>query len=839
MTEFYTNVYQRGNALYVRGVDDGRRFNQKVDFRPTLWTGSRNENATDKWKTLEGEDVFAFQPGSMNDCREYLEKYKGISNMKTYESPGHAYQYIAENYKGGIRWDPNDVSVFTIDIETEVEGGFPDPHLADEVIQLITVKDTRHAKLVTFGLYAYVNTRNDVTYIQCNSEQHLLKEFIIWWQHNYPDAITGWNSRFFDLVYLYNRMTKVVGESLARKLSPWGQCRLVEVKQFGTHDAPRLKLSIAGIADLDYIELYKKFTYKVQESYKLDYIAFVELGERKLENPGKDFKDFYTNHWQTFVDYNIKDVELVDRLDAKMKLMDLVLTMAYDAKVNYEDVFSPVKTWDIIIYNHLNDQKIIVPPRKGGEKASQFEGAYVKDPLVGKHHWAVSLDLNSMYPMLMVQYNMSPETISDLKLDVSVEELLLQECDLTPAIERNLAVAANGWCFSKEKRGLLPTLAQLYYDRRVVYKRAMIKVKQEFEATQNPALKMEISRLDNLQMGMKILINSLYGACGNSWFRYFDVRIAEGITLSGQLSIRWIANKLNLYFDKLLKTDGVDRVVLIDTDSVVLTLNDLVQKVYGANCTASLPTTKVIEFLDRISEDKLQPFIDKSYQELADNMNAYEQKMQMKRENLVDVMISVSKKRYIMNVHNSEGVQYAEPQLKVMGLQMVKSSTPAVIRVKLKDLLKTILTGTEADVQQYVADFREEFNAMPVEAISFPRGVTNLKQYTGSPIYAKGTPIAVRAALLHNHYVKALGLTKQYQPILEKSKIKFIYLNPQNPIREDVIGYVDHLPKEFGLHEYVDYDKMFDKVYVDAVQGILDAIGWSAEHRSSLEDFFE
>jgi DNA polymerase elongation subunit (family B) len=526
-------------------------------------------------------------------------------------------------------------------------------------------------------------------------------------------------------------------------------------------------------------------------------------------------------------------VELVDRLEDKMKLIELIVTMAYNAKINYEDVFSPVKMWDAIIYNHLLQKNIVVPQKSHSQKVEAFEGAFVKDPIIGAHNWVASFDLASLYPHLIMQYNMSPETLTDIRLDVDVERLLSAEFKM-PYYPQDLAVTANGWCYRKDVRGFLPELMEKMYQDRSKYKKQMLAVQQEFEKDKgNNNLRKEISRLNNMQMAGKIALNSLYGALGNSWFRYFDLRMAEGITTSGQLSIRWMADRLNAFMNKTLKTEGEDFVIAIDTDSIYLALGKLVEK----TCP-NKTTDQTIKYLDRICAEVFMPFIDKGYQELAEYMNAYQQKMQMKREVLADKAIWTAKKRYILNVHNSEGVQYAQPKLKVVGLEVNKSSTPAIIRKKLKDTIQVILNKTEPELQKYIADFREEFNAMPLEVISFPRGVNNLKQYTGSPIYAKATPIAVRAALLHNHYIKKLGLTKQYQPILEGSKIKFIYLNPQNPIREDVIGYIDHLPKEFGLHEFIDYDKMFDKVYVDAVKIILDAIGWDTEHRSSLEDFF-
>ena len=831
MAEFYTNVYQRGNALYVRGVEDGRRYNRKVDFRPTLWTESKASTAGSKWKTLTGKTVYEIQPGSIYDCKEYIERYKEVENMAIYESPGNVYQYIADNYKGEIDFDLTDITVFTVDIETETEYGFPDIATANEVIQLITIKDTRRQNLITWGLRDFNNDLPHVEYRVFRNEQAMLTDFIAWWQHNCPDVVTGWNSSLFDVTYMYNRMCRVIGDTLANKLSPWGQVRQSEVDLGGRK---AIKTHIAGVASLDYLDLYKKFTYSNQESYKLDHIAYVELNERKLENPGKTFKDFYTDHWDTFVRYNVRDVELVDKLDDKMKLMDLALTLAYAAKVNYEDVFGPVKTWDVIIYNYLNDQNVVIPRRKDGTKSQAFEGAYVKDPLVGKHNWAMSFDLNSLYPHLIMQYNMSPETITDLRLNTSVDRLLTKEVDLSEAVERDYAVAANGWCFSKEKRGLLPTLMQLYYDKRVIYKKQMIKAKQDYEVTKDPQLKKDISRLNNLQMAMKILLNSAYGACGNAYFRYFDMRIAEGITISGQLSIRWIANKLNTFMDKTMKTRDKDRIVLIDTDSVVMTMEDLIEKV-----CPNKSTDDRIKYMDKIAEDVIQPFIDKSYEELADYMNAYEQKMQMKRENLVDTMISVSKKRYVMSVHNSEGVQYKEPQLKIMGLQMVKSSTPAVIRDKLKDSLQTILRGTEADVQQYVADYRAQFKQLSIEEIAFPRGINDVrKYYSDTTIYQKATPIHVRGALLYNHHLKRLGLDKQYPLIREGDKIKFVYLRKPNVFHEDCIGFPDKLPPEFNLTEYIDYDKMFEKTFTDAIQNILDSLGWSAEQKATLEDFF-
>jgi DNA polymerase elongation subunit (family B) len=320
---------------------------------------------------------------------------------------------------------------------------------------------------------------------------------------------------------------------------------------------------------------------------------------------------------------------------------------------------------------------------------------------------------------------------------------------------------------------------------------------------------------------------------GNQYFRYFDLRMAEGITTSGQLSIRWMANKLNAFMNKTLKTEGKDFVIAIDTDSIYLTLEQLVESA----CEGKTDEQK-IKFMDKICEDVFQPFIDKGYQELAEYMNAYSQKMQMKREVLADKGIWTAKKRYVLNVHNSEGVQYAKPKIKVMGLEMVKSSTPAVIRDKLRDSLNVILRGNQSELHSYIIDFREQFNKMPVEEIAFPRGVNGMRQYAGSPIYTKGTPIHVRGSLLFNHYLTRKGLEKKYQAIRDGDKIRFVYVSKPNPFNEDVIAFPQELPKEFGLHQFIDYDKQFEKTFLDALTSVIEPLGWSVEEKSSLEDFF-
>ena len=826
--EFYTSVHTVGDRVLVRGYENGRPYNRRIDFYPTMYVNSKNPS---KWKTLDDIYVEEVKPGTIRETRDFVKRYDGVVGFSVYGNTNYAYQYISDTYEGDVHWDMEQFRVFTIDIETKTEYGFPDIKTANEEILLITVKDLQSKKIITFGTREFYHQREDLHYSFAHTEMQMLKDFIIWWQQNYPDVITGWNTDFFDMPYLIRRIERELGESFSKKISPWG---LINERKTFIKGNEEIHYDILGISQLDYLELYKKYTYSKQESYKLDYIAEQELGDKKKENPGETFRDFYTYHWQEFVEYNIHDVELVDKMEDKMRLLELHLTMAYQAKINPEDVYSQVRMWDAIIYNHLRKKGIVIPMKSGGHKDAQFEGAYVKDPIIGQHKWVASFDLNSLYPHLIMQYNISPETLTHEKIPCTVDRLLNQEVDTSYAHRRDLAMAANGWCYRKDIKGFMPELMEQMYANRSKFKKQMLGVQQQYEKDKSAKhLLKEISRLNNLQMAMKIALNSAYGAMGNAYFRYFDIRMAEGITTSGQLSIQWMANEFNRYMNKALKTEGKDYVIAIDTDSIYLTLEVLVERV----CEGKSVEQK-IKYMDKVCEEIFQPFIDNTYQKLAEYMNAYSQKMIMKREVLAEKGIWIAKKNYVLSVHNSEGVQYAKPKLKVLGLAMVRSSTPSVIRDELRHSVEVILHGDEKTMQKYIADYKATFNQFPITAVSFPRGVSGLKQYAGSPIYAPKTPMAVRAALLFNHYVKKHGLEKKYQLIREGDKIKFVYLKMPNPIRENVIGFTSELPKEFGLDAFVDYDTQYEKVFVEPLKTIIEPLNWSAEEVSSLEDFF-
>ena len=847
MKSFYTNVQVYGSKILYRGLRNGRKVLDRIDYHPTLFVAS---NKPTKFKTVMGEYVSEIKPGTIRDCREFVKQYEDVDGFKIYGNQKYEYTFISDEHPHEVDWDIDLINICNIDIEVGSENGFPEPADANEPITAITYK--MGAKFIVFGCGEFKNNRDDVQYIRCRDEIDLIKRFIDEWSGNYPDVITGWNVAAFDIPYLVNRITKMLGEDFTKRLSPWNRIDSREVNYSASRTYTVYEL--LGICTLDYIDLYRRYAPdgKSQDSYKLDNIAHVELGENKLsyEEYG-NLHTLYRDNFQLFIEYNIKDVELIEKLDDKLKLIELALTLAYDSKTNYDDVFAQVRMWDALIYNHLREKDMVIPPIEKHRKDAAYVGAFVKDPILGMHNWVASFDLNSLYPHLIMQYNISPETLVEphdytsvhhnlIAGNISVDSMLSNSVDTSQLVD--VTLTPNGQFFSTKKQGFLPEMMESMYNGRSAYKKKAIEAKKEYEVETDPAKKYEIekriARYNNLQLAKKVCLNSAYGALGNEFFRFFDIRQASGITTAGQLSIRWIEMKINEYMNKILKTEDEDYVIASDTDSIYLSLDRLVNKtIVEKNGTVS--TENIIAFMDRICENKIQPFIDSAYSELARYTNAYQQKMMMKREALADKGIWTAKKRYILRVHNNEGVQYAEPQLKVMGLEMIKSSTPAACRDKLWDAVDIIFNKDEQAVIDFIDNFREEFRTLEPADIAFPRGVNGLEKFADAKmIYGKGCPIHVRGSLIYNDLIKRKKLQKKYEFIKEGEKIKFIHLKEPNTIQSNIISFPAIIPPEFELAQYIDYDTQFDKSFVEPLKIILDSIGWKTEQTASLADFF-
>ena len=828
---FYTYARHYGNDILFRGVKDGKRFTARRGFQPTLFVKSQEKS---KYKSIFGENVSPMKFPTNKEATAFFDSYKDVDNFPIFGQNYYAYQYITENYPGEIQWDANKMAIYSIDIETTSEGGFPNVDSPSEKVLVITLQNNNTKKITTFGLGEFTPTHEtskyDVDWIGCKDEYTLLKTFVEWWEENTPDIITGWNSNLFDMPYLITRVQRVLGDDEHKRFSPF---KLINKRPIRFANREMTAFEITGVAQLDYLDLYKKFTYVTRESYKLDFITETELGHKKLESGFETFKEFYEGDWNRFVEYNIIDTVLVDELEDKMKLIELAITMAYDAKCNFGDVFSAVRTWDSLLYNHLWEKDIVIH-QGGGRKDRQIEGAFVQEPVPGSYEWVASFDATSLYPSILMQHNMSPETIvPGFKYDVSVDDQL-DRYQLDKLKEKNYTMAGNGSCYTREKKGLFPEIVQKFFNDRLKYKKLMQKAQKDFQETGALHHKNEISKYNNFQMARKIQLNSLYGALANQYFRFYDDRIAEGITMSGQLVIRDTAKALDKYMNKVCGTEDEMYSFYSDTDSCYVTCKNLVD-----NFFPDKDVDKVVGLLDKIGTEKIEPAIAQAMTKLGNYTNAFEHKIDFKREVIADKGVFVAKKRYALNVLDDEGLRLKDPKLKVMGLEIVRSSTPAPIRDSLKEAVRLILTSDEEHLQKYIAEAQKHFNTLTAEDIAFPRGCNNLKKYTSTAdVYQKGTPIHVRGSLLYNKLLKDKSLNLKYENIQEGDKIKFLYLKEPNSLHENTIAFVTKLPKEFEITKYVDYDLIFQKAFIDPLENILKPIGWNTEPQATLEDLF-
>lgn len=832
---FYTSVTHYSNNILYRGYNQaGRRVQKKVWFEPTLFFPTTKET---EWKGLDGVPVSPIKFESMKEAREKSDMFNNVDNHDIYGMQNYILSYINERFPGKIKYDESRININALDIEVKSDQGFPKPEVAAQPIISIAARNNKDKIWRIWGLGDYDSSKSyiyerrpdaEVRYIKCEDETDLLNRFLERWSdEDYcPDVITGWYIRFFDIPYLVNRIRRVLGEEKIKLLSPWKRIGERNVKFKGGKESQAFVLE--GIEILDYQDLFIKFghSYGPQESYKLDHIAYTVLGERKLsyEEYGNLNKLYQENH-QLFIDYNLRDIDLIFRLEDEAGLLSLVFAMAYRGGVNYGDTLGTTNIWDSIIHRELYGRKIAIPPRKKKPKLP-YEGGYVKPPHIGKHEWIVSFDVGSLYPNLIVQYNMSPETLRDEPGHGYGVDYYLNRKE---KVNSQYAVAANGSVYTKEFQGILPKIIVDYYAERKEVKKKMIEAQQRYAKDKNHETEIEVNRLNNTQTSIKLLLNSLYGAAANEYFRYFDMKIAEGITLSGQHVIRDSERAINEYLQETFK-DKKDRVCGIDTDSVYLNLSDFVKK---------FKPKDPVKFLDQVCEQKLSKVFEKSLSALAERQNAYANRMVLEREVIADKGIWTAKKRYILGVLNSEGVAYDKPKLKVMGIEAIKSSTPEPCRKKFHEIFYTLLYGKEEDAQKFIKNFRKEFQNMQSEEISFPRGVTSINEYMDSKtLYKKGTPINSRAAILYNHYVKKHKLENQYELISPGSKIKFLYLKKPNPIKENVIGFPNYLPKELGVDKYIDFDLQFEKAFLEPLKIILDSIGWTTEPQTTLEGFF-
>lgn len=842
MSSFYTSVERWGNSILWRGYKNGHQFSKKVKYEPTLYISTKESS---EYSSLIGNKPVAPKKfDTMGDAKDFLERYKDVHGFDVCGSTNYVTQFIQETYPDKIDFDSNLINIVAFDIEVDISEGYANVNDADKEITSIAYKSSRSNTYHLLGRKEYDKEKTvtgidpeDIQFMKFDTETALLRRFIQIWTNDYPDIVTGWNVEYFDIQYIVTRIIRLLGEEAAKNLSPWGSIRKQTREFFGK---PASTYTISGVSIIDYMDAFKKFGYKYgpQESYKLDHIAHVVLGEKKLDySEYGNLTALYEKNPQLYLDYNLKDTHLIVRMEEETGLLALVMTVAYGGGVNYGEAFGTVGIWESTIYRKLMQTKTVPFVKDGPGQRADLVGGYVKDPKVGMHPWVVSFDLNSLYPHLMLQYNMSPETyLNDIRKEVSQDMVLNDQFKNN---DPDISVCANGACFTNKRLGVIPKIIDEYYENRKKIKTEMLRVEQEIETENDPVrkkeLKKEANQLHNSQMAIKISMNSLYGACANIYFLYYINDMAEAITTSGQLSIRYAEKSVNNYLNKILKTEDADYICYIDTDSIYVNMGPLVESVFG---TVDISRKQGEEFLDKVCFNKIEKVIAEGYENLAHKMGAYRNAMSMKREKITDKTVFVAKKRYIMNTLNSEGVHYEKPKISVTGLESVRSSTPEICRNKLKMTFEVIMNEGEESTQAFIKQFRDEFNSFPAEEIAKTSGTDDIEKYIDGKTYKKGCPMHVRGCILYNNRLDELNLGRKYQRINSGDKVKFLYLKSPNPIRENMISFPGVLPKEFNLDKYIDYDLQFKKVFLTPIENILDAIGWSSEKISTIENFF-
>jgi len=852
---FYTNVESFGDKILLREFDTtlNRTRKRRVDFNPSLFMPSADPTG---WKTIGGDHLKRVEFNGVKDYWDFRKRYRDMEKPMWGDiSP--IVQFISETYTE-LEPDISKVRIFNIDIEVDHGDEFPDPEKADREVTSIAMYDNQTNTMLIWalefeGCMGWHPERfeegdwNEIRpylfqYEGFDDEGDMLESFLQYWEKNYPDIITGWFTEGFDIPYIVNRLNRVLGEDTANRLSPWKMVR-EQQQAFGNQASSagyRSTYKIVGVAHLDYMKAYKKYSYTPQESYKLDHIAYSELGDRKLSyDEAQNLPALYRTNFQKFIDYNIKDVDIVQRLDDKRGFLRLIISMAYYSKINFDDVASPIRIWDALIYNYLKPMGIQIEPESKAHKSEKYEGAYVKTPVSGRYHWVVSVDLASEYPSLMRGINISPDRfVGETHRQVSVDAFLNKEIDNSELYERDLAIAANGTMFDRRSPGFMSVLLTDLFNGRKADKRAMLRSQELAEAAETKSEKEKHKHDAGLhhtnQYSKKVLLNSAYGALGNEYFRWFDVRLAEAVTHSGQLAIRWAEKAVNTYFNEVLGTKEEDYVIYIDTDSVYVNAEPIVQK-FMPGVTDK---TKIVDKLDLFFEKKVKVAISNAYDDLYKYMNHREQLMFMDREVIADSAVFCAKKHYFMRVHDSEGIRYATPKIKIMGMGFIKSNIPEFCRNKCKEMVPIALEGTNAEFVAEIDKFRQEFEAAPLEDIACVVGVSNIRKHMTRDGYAKGTPIGSKSAIIYNRLHKEHDLGSKYELALEGGKIKYVFLNKANPLREETVGFIDFLPPEFNLHAHVDRREQFEKTFMSPLNEILTALNWDRKIVSNLFGFF-
>ena len=818
---------------------DGKRIKVTNSFDPYCYLEGKGD-AESIYGTKLVKKIFNTQ----YDRYKYL---KDTNIKRVFENLPATQQYLVDTFwkeNEKPEFSKNPIKVLFLDIETYSPDEFPKPADPTHTVNVITCFDSLNGRYTTFGLKDYDNKDDDVVYHKCESERDLFKKFVMYIEKDYPDIMSGWNSEFFDLPYILNRCTRILGEEWTNRLSPSGRVYSRTIK--GMFGVEQVRWYIEGMSLIDYLDVYKRFSVGVKESYKLDNIGAAELGEQKVDFGNMNLATLSDNDWQTFVEYNIQDVRLLAKLEEKLKYTELIKMLAYVGLTTFEAALGSLSVINgaTAVRARYRDQKI--PSFIRNEDTGKNPGAYVGEPLKGFQENIISFDANSLYPNVMISLNMSPETKVAKIEDKNNSEIVLRHVNgqvfslkhdkfLEFCKKEQIAISKANVLFTQKRKGVMPEILDYYYNERVKIKKELGTIKREYSKTKNDKLKFKIEQLDAKQLCIKVFINSIYGYFGNKNAPFGDDDIASSITLTGQSVIKksndllkeYIKRKTKIEDDKILN----QCIVYNDTDSSYISVKPLI--------TAGLPFTGddgklTQEFFNEVQniEDFLNDEI-KVWGKKA--LNSKDCRFVFKREVIADVGIFLQKKRYVLHILDDEGIPM--DKYKYTGVEVVRSTMPDAIKPHVKNIIETMLsTQNIGETNKALDNVYKIFKDLPVEDITFVSGIKGYERYAGQCDgykTAKGMPIHVKAAYFHNLILKRLGVENKYETISSGDKVRYFYVEHPNPYNLSCIAYKYYYPEEFKKIFHADYDKMFEKILYNVIERFYDNVNWTPQKPGS------
>jgi DNA polymerase elongation subunit (family B) len=833
---FFTGYHydSKQNKVFCRGYkSNGEPISTAIKFKPFCFIRGNGDYRDFHDKTALIRKDF----DSYHELEKYVRNNRGKCfgmgiNEDSCNRSELLYAFIVDVFQEKIDWNFNSIKILNYDIETTMEHNISISDMlgnnnpVEAILSIacsITVNGLRQYKVFS----CFEEAKDIEEHILCFDEGDMLKKFCEFVGTEKPDIISGWNCQKFDSPYLFQRICNYYDGEWLKNFSVFG----IEPKQLTKRKKNRktgqeeqyLVIDFPGTSELDYMSLYDKFNPGYNGSLKLNVVAELELGEKKLDYSEEgSLKNLYKTNKRKFIEYNIKDVKLVDRLNDKLRYFGLALTITFLSKTRFEDVYGSVRVWDILIYDYLINHMQRIIPRHGDEKkTSQNRGGKVKDSKIGISKNVVTIDSASHYPSICIGLNISPETFVR-KINLRDEDVIEQVLDLNFLKEQDFGMAGNGCLFSKSVPGVLSTIIESIFNMRVEAKKQMkAEINKGKEADQ-----FIISKFDAIQHALKILINSAYGILASEYCRYFNKDLAEAITVTGQVLTISTDKIINRFLNDYLGNDqDKDYIVLSDTDSCGVCLDEVLIKNGIVENTAEF----MIDFVD----NHINPVIEEELNKLMQYMNFYKPSIRFNREKVCDKIIVTAKKRYAAAVLNNEGFMYDSPKIIVKGIEVVRSNTPEMVRKALKECLEIILTQDEPHLQQYVKNFKKKFMSSSAEDIAIPIGVNAMEKYQYTQDFADKTPAAVKAAITYNNYVKKMGYT-DLDMIESGEKIKTVILKIPNRFGNDRMACKTFFDKRFGIDKEIDYIKMYENTFIEPLQRLTDKIEWQIEKKNLL-----